>query len=54
MVVTPELVELVKQGMTRCSMFVHDEPPGASTSLPGRTQLAQDLATMREFVALTK
>lgn len=53
-VVTPELVALVKQGMTRCSMFVHDEPPGASTSLPSRTQLAHDLDTMREFVTLTK
>jgi len=53
-VVTPELVTLVKQGMTRCSMFVHDEPSGASTSLPGRTQIAQDLDTLRDFMAQAK
>lgn len=53
-VVTPEMVALVKDGMTRCSMFVHDEPPGASTSLPGRARLGQDLDKLRELVQLTK
>ena len=42
-VVTPEMVTLVREGMTRCSMFVHDEPPGANTRLPDRARLAQDL-----------
>jgi len=30
-------------------MFVHDEPPGASTMLPGRTDLAADLQKLRDF-----
>jgi recombinational DNA repair ATPase RecF len=53
-VVTPELVAAVKVGMTRCSQFVHDEPPGASTSLPGRTDLAVDLGKLQEFERQTR
>jgi recombinational DNA repair ATPase RecF len=53
-VVTPEMVALVKDGMTRCSMFVHDEPPGATTRPPDRAQLGQDLDKLRQFVTLTK
>jgi hypothetical protein len=52
-VVTPEMVAVVKEGMTRCSMFVHDEPPGASTPLPDRVRLGQDLEKLRELVRLT-
>jgi ABC-type cobalamin/Fe3+-siderophores transport system ATPase subunit len=52
--ITPEMVALVKAGMTRCSMFVHDEPPGAGTRLPDRAQLSRDLEKLREFVQLTK
>jgi ABC-type cobalamin/Fe3+-siderophores transport system ATPase subunit len=52
--ITPEMVALVKEGMTRCSMFVHDEPPGAGTRLPDRVQLARDLDKLREFVQLTR
>jgi AAA domain len=52
--ITPEKVESVKEGMTRCSMFVHDEPPGASTTLPDRSQLAHDLEKLRQFEKLTK
>ena len=53
-VITEEMVNLVKDGMTRCSAFVHDEPPGASTRLPGRPDLARDLEKLREFVQLTR
>lgn len=53
-VVTPAMVALVKEGMTRCSMFVHDEPSGTSMSLPDRARLAQDLDRLREFVTMTK
>lgn len=53
-VVTPELVAAINQGMTRCSQFVHDEPPGATTSLPGRTELAADLAQLQEFERQTR
>jgi hypothetical protein len=42
--VTPELVEQVMAGIARCSAFVHDAPPGSGTSLPGRGELAADLA----------
>jgi hypothetical protein len=52
--ITPEMVAFVKEGMTRCSMFVHDEPPGAATRLPDRAQLARDLEKLREFVRLTR
>jgi energy-coupling factor transporter ATP-binding protein EcfA2 len=53
-VVTPELVAMVTDGMTRCSMFVHDEPPATSTQLPDRARLAEEVAHLREFVAMTK
>jgi energy-coupling factor transporter ATP-binding protein EcfA2 len=53
-VITAELVAAVKEGMTRCSMFVHDEPPAASVSLPGRTQLAEDLTKLRDFEKETR
>jgi energy-coupling factor transporter ATP-binding protein EcfA2 len=52
--ISPEKVALVKEGMTRCSKFVHDEAPAASMNLPGRTQLAQDLAKLQDFEKLTK
>ena len=35
--------------MTRASEFVHDEPPAAGTTIPGRTQLAEDLEKLRSF-----
>ena len=53
-VITAELIAAVKEGMTRSSMFVHDEPPAASVSLPGRTQLAEDLTKLREFEKETR
>jgi hypothetical protein len=54
-VVTEEMVRLVKEGMTRCSMFVHDQPPASSsTPLPDRQRLAKDLAKLHEFFDLTK
>jgi hypothetical protein len=53
-VVTPELVAAINQGITRCSQFVHDEPPGASTSLRGRTDMAADLAKLQEFERETR
>lgn len=52
--VTPELVAAVEEGMTRCSHFVHDEPPAASTTLPGRTDLAADLAKLEDFERQTR
>ncbi len=52
--VTPELVAAVEEGMTRCSQFVHDEPPAASTTLPGRTDLAADLAKLQDFDRQTR
>jgi energy-coupling factor transporter ATP-binding protein EcfA2 len=53
-VITPELVALVTEAMTRCSLFVHDEPPAASTALPDRAQLGQELDKLREFMRLTR
>jgi recombinational DNA repair ATPase RecF len=53
-VVTPQLVASIKEGMTRCSQFVHDEPPAASMTLPGRTELAADLAKLQEFERQTR
>jgi recombinational DNA repair ATPase RecF len=47
--VTPELIEAIMAGMSRCSTFVHDAPPGSGTSLPGRTELAADLAKLQTF-----
>ena len=53
-VITDELKARVKAGMSRCSTFVHDEPPAVSTSLPDRATLARDVEQLREFVKLTK
>jgi hypothetical protein len=36
------------------SQFVHDEPPGAGVTLPGRTELAADLAQLQEFERQTR
>ncbi|HVS84479.1 MAG TPA: AAA family ATPase [Gaiellaceae bacterium] len=52
--IAPELVEAVNEGMTRCSMYVHDEPPAASVTLPSRTQLAEDLTKLRDFEKETR
>lgn len=52
--ITEELVEAVEAGMTRCSEFVHDEPPGAAITLPGRQELAADLEKLREFEKRTR
>jgi len=35
-------------------MFVHDEPPGASTTPPGRTELAADLRKLSDFEKETR
>jgi hypothetical protein len=40
--------------MTRCSQFAHDEPPAASATLPGRTDLAADLAKLQEIERQTR
>lgn len=53
-VVTPEAVAMIRGGMSRCSTFVHDEPPSSSTRLPDRSQLAHDLSQLREFARLMK
>ena len=47
--VTPELIAAIDDGMTRCSFFVHDAPPGTRTALPGRVQLAADLDRLQTF-----
>lgn len=52
--VTTELVDAIDAGMTRCSFFVHDAPAGTRTSLPGRTDLARDVAKLREFEQATR
>jgi hypothetical protein len=52
--VNTELVEAIDEGMTRCSFFVHDAPAGTRTSLPGRTDLARDIAKLREFEQATR
>ncbi len=52
--ITPELIDAVTEGMTRCSHFMHDAPPGTGTNLPGRQQLAQDLEKLHEFERKTR
>ena len=47
--VTSELVQQVSDGMTRASMFIHDEPPGGTVKLPGRADLAADLDLLVSF-----
>jgi hypothetical protein len=52
--VTPELVQAVTDGMSRCSAFVHDAPPGTQASLPEREALAEDLAELQVFEKETR
>lgn len=52
--VTPELVQAVTNGMSRCSAFAHDAPPGTQTSLPGRQALAENLAELQAFEKETR
>lgn len=48
-VITSDVTEMVEEGMTRASLFVHDEPLGATVLLPGRTELAKDLQLLKDF-----
>ena len=52
--ITPELVATIQDGVTRCSHFVHDAPPATGSNLPGRAQLAEDLAKLQEFEKRTR
>ncbi len=47
--ISPEQIGTVTEGMTRCSHFVHDAPPGTATNLPDRQQLAKDLERLKDF-----
>lgn len=49
--VTKELVQQIDDGMSRGSMFVHDEPARAPIPLPSRTELAADLDVLIKFAA---
>jgi hypothetical protein len=53
-VITEELAEAVHEGMTRCSYFAHDAPPSVGASLPGRQDLAADVAKLRAFERQTR
>jgi hypothetical protein len=52
--ITPTLIALVEDGMTRASMFVHDEPTCGGVTLPDRTQLDADLRLLVDFESLVK
>lgn len=52
--IRPELVEEVVEGMTRCSLFVHDAPAGTRTALPGRAELEEDLERLLAFERATR
>lgn len=52
--ITPDLVAEVEEGMTRTSMFVHDQPSRSALALPGRTDLAKDLKLLDEFAGKVK
>ena len=53
-VITGDLVDRVERGMTRSSMFVHDEPPSSLAPLPGRTELEADVAYLADFEKETR
>lgn len=44
-----DLVARIDEGMTRTSMFVHDQAPGAIVPLPDRAQLSRDLELLVSF-----
>lgn len=50
----PKYIGQVEDGMTRCSRFTHDDATGAGGSLPQRTDLAKDVAALRQFEQDTK
>lgn len=51
---TPQIIAIVKAGMARCALFVHDSPNAASIALPDRAQVENDLETLQEFARLTQ
>jgi ABC-type transport system involved in cytochrome c biogenesis ATPase subunit len=51
-VINAELTDRVKEGMGRCSMFAHDQPPASPGSLPDRAQLEADVEGLRAFSKL--
>lgn len=52
--VSEEQVKTIEGGMARCSEFVHDEPPAASSPIPPRSDLAADLEELRTFEKETR
>ena len=44
----------IEQGMSRASMFVHDEPTGGAVPLPTRSVAAADLQLLVDFEASVK
>lgn len=47
--ITQELIDMVNEGMTRASFFVHDEPMAATVALPVKLDLARDLDALERF-----
>jgi energy-coupling factor transporter ATP-binding protein EcfA2 len=48
-VITDDLKRAVDDGMTRCSQFLHDAAAGTLTTVPGRTALSADFASLLQF-----
>jgi hypothetical protein len=52
--VSEDQVKTIESAMARCSEFVHDEPPSASSPMPTRSDLAADLEVLRTFEQETR
>jgi recombinational DNA repair ATPase RecF len=52
--VTPELIEEIQEGMTRASEFLHEEAYAAQVPLPSPLEMGQDLEALREFERRTR
>lgn len=52
--VSAEIIALLKEGMDRCALFVHDDPAAAPVSLPDRARVEADVELLNKFAELTK
>lgn len=52
--ITPELIEQVDDGMTRASMYVHEDAYAAQVALPSVADMAADIEKLRAFERETR
>jgi hypothetical protein len=52
--ITSDLLDRIKTGMTRASMYMHDDPMGGGVAIPDRAQIEADVALLDAFEKETR